>query len=94
MAGPNAGRRGAQWVRLKTAQRAKHLPCWRCGQPINYTLQWPDPGSYSTEHKLSRSTHPHLAEEPSNLGSSHLLCNQEAGNRETKPSLGTTSRDW
>jgi len=94
MAAKHAGRSGRRFTRLKAEQRAKQLPCHRCGQPIDYSLQWPDPNSYSYEHKIPLSLAPHLAEDPSNGASSHLRCNQSAGNRDTKPGLGTTSRQW
>lgn len=95
--GLNAGRRGARWEKLKANLRLQHRPCCRCGQPIDYTLRYPHPDSYSVDHyPHPLSTHPHLAEEPTNLAAAHLHCNQEAGGRPRNPGLplGMTSRDW
>jgi hypothetical protein len=62
---------------------------------IDYSLAWPHPDSFSTDHyPHPRVTHPHLAEDPSNLAAAHLRCNQSAGDRPASPSLGATSRDW
>jgi hypothetical protein len=75
--------------------RARRGPCCRCGQAIDYTLTWPDPGSFSVDHyPYPRSTHPHLAEEPGNLWAAHLLCNQAAGNGSTVTGLGQPSEAW
>lgn len=94
MAGPNAGRRGGRWRRLHTNQKAKRLGCWLCGQPIDYSLTWPDPASFSVDHHPSLSEHPEGAEDPGCLRSSHLSCNSSKGAKDAKPSLGATSRDW
>lgn len=89
----NAGRRGSRWNRLKANQRAKRLPCCLCGQPIDYTLEWPDPGSFSVQHKQDWHRHPELREDPANLDSAHLGCNSSAG-QDGKPTLGATSETW
>ena len=91
----SAGRSGRRWRRLVAEVRARRGHCCRCGQPIDYTLEWPDPDSFSVDHYPHPvSTHPHLAEEPSNLAPAHLHCNVSAGNRSPKPGLGATSTDW
>ncbi len=82
MTSKNSGRSTSTWRRLKAAQRAKLLPCWLCGQPINYDLAWPDPQSFSADHDKPHSRHPELREDPANLRSTHLLCNQIKGARE------------
>lgn len=94
MAGINAGRSGFRWVKLKANLRAQRRPCWLCGQPINYDLPADDPESFSVDHMKPRSTHPHLAEDPSNLGATHLRCNKSRGVREPQPTIGATSRNW
>lgn len=95
MAGPNAGRKGRRWQRLAANQRMKRLPCCLCHQPIDYTLKWPDPGSFSVEHIKSWHAHPELREDPSNLGSAHLGCNSA---KQDKPAeqvvLNNTSESW
>jgi 5-methylcytosine-specific restriction endonuclease McrA len=94
MAGKRAGRSGANWRRLRTEVRSRHDPCFNCGQPIDYTLQWPHPDSFSVDHRLSRLKHIELAEDPANLVASHLRCNQVKGDREEPLSLGNRSEDW
>jgi 5-methylcytosine-specific restriction endonuclease McrA len=95
MAGPNAGRRGRRWNRLKANQRAKRLPCWLCGQPINYNLKAPHPDSFSVDHAKPWVTHPALREDPANLRSAHYGCNSS---RQDKPAeqvaLNNTSEAW
>lgn len=88
------GRKGSRWRRLHANQKAKRLGCWLCQQPIDYTLTWPDPGSFSVDHRKPLNTHPHLAEDPGNLESAHLGCNSARGQSDPKPSLGSTSRAW
>lgn len=91
----HAGRRGHVWEGIKANQRAKRLPCFRCGQPINYQLQWPDPGSFSAGHIISKNERPDLAEDPTNVCSEHLRCNQEAGPARVDPQAnGTPSEEW
>lgn len=75
--------------------KARRGPCCRCGQRIDYRLRYPDPQSFSVDHyPYPLSTHPHLAEEPTNLAPAHLHCNKVAGNRAPLPGLGTTSEAW
>ncbi len=80
---------------LKAQSSAAARPCCRCGQPIDYSLEFPHPDSFSKDHyPHPLSTHPHLAEEPTNLAPSHLRCNQSAGNRVPYPALGDTGQEW
>lgn len=75
--------------------RARHARCCRCSQPIDYGLEWPDPGSFSVDHyPHALSTHPWLAEDPGNLHAAHLVCNQAGGARPPTPGLGGTSESW
>lgn len=90
-----AGRNGRRWIRLKAEVKARRGPCCRCGQTIDYTLAWPDPRSFSVDHyPHPLSTHPHLAEDPRNLAGAHLDCNQSAGAKGQRPSIGATSEIW
>jgi 5-methylcytosine-specific restriction endonuclease McrA len=85
----------ARYNRLVKAQRNKRIRnCWLCGQPIKYNVKYPDPDSFSYDHALPWSTHPHLRYEPSNGRSAHLNCNQSRGNRDPQPSLGVASEAW
>ncbi|MBA3781021.1 MAG: HNH endonuclease [Nocardioides sp.] len=90
-----AGRSGRRWIRLKAEVKARRGVCCRCGQGIDYSLAWPEPASFSVDHyPHPLSTHPHLAEDPSNLASAHLDCNQSAGDKGVRPSIGATSESW
>ena len=90
-----AGRQGRRWTKLKANVKQRRGPCCRCGQPIDYTLDWPDPNSFSVDHyPYPLSTHPHLAEDPGNLAPAHLVCNMSAGNKGVTPGLGHTSEAW
>lgn len=98
MGGKNAGRSGHTWRTLKAnlkrdSERAG-AKCWRCGQPIDYTLDPSDMNAFSVGHILPRSTHPQAAEDPLNTLPEHRRCNLSAGNRQTRPALGQMSRDW
>lgn len=87
--------RGKRWRRLVRLVRARHEPCCRCSQVIDYTLAYPDPGSFSVDHyPKPLSTHPWLAWEPTNLHAAHLVCNQAGGARPPAPRLGSTSESW
>ena len=91
----HAGRHGSVWRRLSANQRAKGLPCRRCGQPIDYRLQYPDPASFSCGHIIARSVRPDLAEDPDNLCSEHLRCGQSGGSTLSEPvDLGVPSEEW
>lgn len=84
--------------RLAANLRRQHRPCCICRQPIDYTLQWPDPQSFSVEHVLPWSTHPELREDPANLDAAHLGCNSSKGDslRNTRATgqIGQPSQDW
>lgn len=94
MAGKHAGRRGARYRRLVAAQRAKGLPCWLCGQPIDYSAPPGHPNAFEYDHAQPWSTHPELREDPANGRSSHGRCNRSRGNQPPNPGLGQTSRAW
>lgn len=74
------------------AQRLQ--PCGRCGQRIDYSLEHPDPGSFSAGHIKPWISHPELRADPANLRPEHLRCNQGAGDGPGAPSLGATSETW
>lgn len=89
------GRSGKRWTRLRANVKARRDPCCRCGQPIDYRLAWPDPGSFTVDHyPYPLSTHPHMAEDPANLQAAHLVCNQQAHAAPPLPSLGPPSETW
>jgi HNH endonuclease. len=91
----NAGRSGRRWSRLKAEQRAKRLPCWLCGQPIDYSQPDPNHGdAFSVDHEKPWSSHPELREDPANLRSAHQRCNKRRGDRAPSPGLGSLSEQW
>lgn len=94
MAGKSAGRRGSRWRNLVANQRIKGLPCYIDGQPIDYSLQWPHPDSFSVDHIKSWIAHPELREDPANLATAHLRCNQAKGKGDAPVSLGIQSEQW
>lgn len=67
--------------------------CWLCSEPIDYTLTFTHPESFSLDHRYPRSTHPHLTEDVGNFMPSHSVCNKSRGNREPTR-VGKTSRPW
>lgn len=83
---------------------AAHLPCWLCGQPIDYSLRHkpgrPTPdGAFEADHYKTWSEYPRLRMDRANLRPSHLRCNRSRSNSpagETKAlyALGEPSRDW
>lgn len=74
--------------------RARGLPCFLCGQPIDYELEFPDPYSFSVEHIRPYSTNEELREDPGNLTAAHLKCNQSKGSRPLPYGLGNRSEEW
>lgn len=92
--GNSIGRTSRRWRRIVKAQRAKRLPCALCGQPIDYTLPKGDDGAFEADHVLPRDTHPELAEDPSNVQSSHRRCNNSKRNGTQPLGLGLLSEEW
>lgn len=74
-------------------RRRRVQPCVICGQWINYDLPYGDKEAFTVEHLKPRSTHPHLADDPSNCAPAHDKCNKSRGNRELN-GLGTPSQEW
>ncbi|MGW0939096.1 HNH endonuclease [Streptomyces sp. NPDC002666] len=98
MAGPEdiAYRRGRsgrpiQRIRDHLRKTGVHI-CWLCGGFIQVDLPDTHPMSWTLDHVLPLSTHPHLALEPTNHREAHRRCNSSRGNRTT--TQGKTSRNW
>lgn len=100
---PHVGRTSRRFRQLAKQVRARRRPCRICGEPIDYSLRYPHPRSFSVEHIKSWATHPHLREDPANLDAAHLSCNQSKGASEANLArsaerheqlLGQRSRDW
>lgn len=90
-----AGENGRLHRENAKRQRAKGLPCFHCGQKIDYSLQWPHPYSFSADHLKPYATNPTLRYDPGNLVSSHLQCNQKKGvNAHYTAGLGSLSENF
>ena len=83
-----------RWRLLTQQLRARADNCGICGQPIDYTLHWPHPHSFSADHIHPASTHPHLALDPTNTRAAHLHCNTSRGARATHRTTPRNSEDW
>jgi 5-methylcytosine-specific restriction endonuclease McrA len=56
--------------------RAAGERCGICRQPIDYTLQHPDPLSWQADHRLPARDRPDLFYVYTNLQSAHKKCNE------------------
>jgi len=55
--------------------------CYWCSKPIDLTLAYPHPQSFSIEHLQARSKGGHVTD-PANMRPAHLVENTSRGNRE------------
>lgn len=81
-------------LQIAAELRIRHGPCHLCGQPIDYTLKWPDPMSFTVDHIKPRLTHPHLINDPANCAPAHGKCNSSKRDRPAVPPIGNNSRTW
>jgi 5-methylcytosine-specific restriction endonuclease McrA len=101
--GPEFSPRGAVSVRGNTTQRERDRsvirrtkpPCGICGDPIDYTLRSPDPGSFEVDHivPLNRGG----TDTPDNKQASHRRCNRTKWDRlaeDNAPRVFVTARNW
>ena len=90
---PWSGRRAKNaLIRVKEQGRRDKAPCCICGQPIDYSLEYPHPQTCSVQHVRSQKMYPHLRWDPSNWKPSHLDCNKSAGYT-ADTGMGVTSED-
>lgn len=75
MANKRAGRAGHRWEKLKARVKREESVCHLCGQPIDKTLEWPHPMSFSVDHIEEVRVRPELAEVRENVRASHHSCN-------------------
>jgi len=89
-------RNGRPYRRLCEQQRALGLPCWVCGQDIDYQLVGESgqrsPWAFTLDHEQPLSRGGDLLA-PANARSAHRRCNSARGNRMTVKTAGT-SRRW
>lgn len=75
-----------------------NAPCWLCGQLIDYRIPHNDPvtgavnrEAFELDHAYPRSTHPELAEDPSNFRPSHRACNLKRSDGKGDLPMGSVS---
>jgi 5-methylcytosine-specific restriction endonuclease McrA len=68
--------------------------CWLCGQPIDYSLKYPHPQSWSLDHAIPVKDNPALTLNSSNFRSSHITCNRRRGSDDPDIDLGVPSEIW
>ncbi len=78
---------GRPYRRACAALRAQHLPCWLCGQAIDYLAPPRTRWSYSTDH-VTPLSHDGAPLDPTNLRPAHYGCNSARGNRPHLPTTG------
>lgn len=73
-----------------------NLPCWLCGQPIDYVASPAsgDPNAFNADHAIPTSVDPDLALDPENFRPSHAGCNKSRGNKVPEFALGALSEEW
>ncbi|MFH8627765.1 HNH endonuclease signature motif containing protein [Streptomyces vietnamensis] len=87
-------RNGRPYRRLVAAQKAKGLPCARCGEYINPNLDPRSPWSFTLDHIVPLSRGGSLLD-PANARSMHRRCNSARGNRASATATRShTSRRW
>lgn len=69
-------------------------PCIHDGEPIDYSLQYPHPMSWSLEHVIPVSDRIELLLDPNNFASAHFVCNSVNGNKGIESEIGVPSEDW
>jgi hypothetical protein len=83
------------YKRARANLAAQGLPCWICRNPIDYTLRWPNPWSFTADHalELDAGGDPN---DPANLRPSHARCNIRRGNyyRQGRDTRRPPERDW
>lgn len=94
---PWGGRRArAALARVRSLGARNHTPCVLCDEPIDYTLEYPNPWACSVEHVKPRRDHPELTWDPGNWAPAHHQCNIDApkghvATPTTRPDLGIVS---
>ena len=86
-------RNGRPYRRLVAEQKAKGLPCARCGGYINPKLDPRSPWSFTLDHIVPLSRGGSLLD-PANARSAHRRCNSAKGNRTDARAPQRASRRW
>ncbi|HAT1303620.1 MULTISPECIES: HNH endonuclease [Corynebacterium] len=77
-----------------TQCQAQNLPCWLCGQPIDYQAPAGTTNAFEPDHYHPRADHPELALDPDNLRPAHASCNRSRGKKDIPLPLGNHSATW
>lgn len=72
------GRTGRPFRRLRDRLKNSGASCWVCGQPIDLSLPWWQPGAFSVDHVVPLSLGG-APLDPSNVVPAHRRCNQLRG---------------
>lgn len=88
-----SGRRATEALeQVRAHGQRNHLPCFICGDPINYSLRSPNGLSCSVQHIKNKRDYPELMWDPTNWAPAHLDCNRGDGTKgTTAQSIGLTS---
>lgn len=72
------------------------LPCWLCGQPIDYEADAStgNPNAFNVDHVIPTSVDPDLELDVENFRPSHASCNKSRGNKPPVFALGAPSEAW
>ncbi len=92
-------RYGHRWRKLKATVRAEETVCWRCRQPIDYSLPYPHPYSFTVGHiqDLVLGGDPYARD---NVHAEHFFCNVRrsrgvtASARRAKATRIKNSQQW
>jgi 5-methylcytosine-specific restriction endonuclease McrA len=86
-------RNGRPYRRLVAEQKAKGLPCARCGYPIDPELNAKHPLSFTLDHAVPLAKGGSLLD-PANARSMHRRCNSAKGARTAPAPSKATQRRW
>lgn len=86
----------------RAAIRRTKPPCGICGEEIDYTLKWPDPGCYVVDHKIPldaalNDDDRQALDVIENKQAAHHKCNRDKWNKlpdATAPRTFVTTRTW
>ena len=79
---------------LKHHAKRNNIPCWLCGQPINWNAHWKDKDSFTADHIKPVANGGKMTGQ---LKPAHRSCNSRRGKREhitTLITTHTTTRTW
>ena len=95
-------RSGHRYRQLARQVRATETHCYRCGQPIDWSIPYRDPhtgevrmDAGTVEHINAVSKRPDLIYDRANAAASHRGCNIKASDADIVPNaLGQPSQRW